>query len=224
MAKENAINNISGSLTIDSGASGDSFVQFDINGTGEFRVGCDDTDDSYRISQGSALGTNDTFVVTDAGIITKPLQPSFLNIINAESNVSGDATAHDVGSVTATTSIADRGSDMTEGDGAGTGATFTAPVAGIYQFCFGLQIDIDATGGDTLTVQIVTSNRTFPVTVYPTENLVSGLFGVGGDLMWEGTVIEELAASDTVVFRFTCTGGSKVDDIVDGYISGVLLM
>lgn len=42
MATKNSIGNKSQDLTLDPGASGDSFVQFDINGTGKFRVGVDD--------------------------------------------------------------------------------------------------------------------------------------------------------------------------------------
>jgi len=83
MAKVNSIDNQSESLTIDPGASGDSFVQFDINATGEFRIGVDDTDDSFRVSQGSALGTNDTFIMTDAGEKTTPLQPAFLAYVGS---------------------------------------------------------------------------------------------------------------------------------------------
>ena len=52
MAKINAINNQSAELTIDPGASGDSFIQFDINTTGEFRVGVDD----YRYSSYARFG------------------------------------------------------------------------------------------------------------------------------------------------------------------------
>ncbi len=39
MAQNNALNKKSQELTVDPGASGDSFVQFDINATGEFRIG-----------------------------------------------------------------------------------------------------------------------------------------------------------------------------------------
>ena len=45
MATKNSLNNKSQELTIDPGASGDSFLQFNINTTGEFRIGVDDTDE-----------------------------------------------------------------------------------------------------------------------------------------------------------------------------------
>ena len=57
MAKNNAINNRLTDFTIDPGATGDSYVQFAINGTDEWRLGVDDdADDAYKLAQGSALG------------------------------------------------------------------------------------------------------------------------------------------------------------------------
>ena len=79
MATKNSIDNAVQDLTIDPGATGDSFIQFDINATGEFRIGVDDASgDAFVIAQGSALGTNDTFVMTAAGERTMPLQSAFL--------------------------------------------------------------------------------------------------------------------------------------------------
>lgn len=225
MATNNSVNNASDPLTIDPGASGDSFVQFSITGTGEFRVGVDDTDsDAFVIAQGSALGTNNAFRLSTAGERTLPLQCMFLNSINAEANASGDGTVHDVGEIAATTSIIDRNGDMTEGDGAGTGATFTAPVDGMYQLNFILQFDIDGSGGDYSSVEIVTTSRTFTVSLFPTINVNAKFVGTGGDLCFSGTFFEDMSAADTAVFQFTSgPSGSQVDDIVDGYISGALM-
>ena len=126
MATINALNNASGELTIDPGASGDSFIQFDINTTGEFRIGVDDTDDSFRISQGSALGTNDMFVVTAAGEITTPSQPAFNAYMGSTaSNVTGDGTLY---AIAFDTELYDVGSDYNTGT-----YTFTAPVTGRYR-------------------------------------------------------------------------------------------
>jgi len=226
VAKINNTNNASGSLTIDPGASGDSFLQFNLaSTTNEFIIGVDDTDsDAFVIAQGGALGTTNTFRMSAAGERTLPLQCFFLNSINAEANASGDGTTHNVGSITATTSIIDRNGDMTEGDGAGTGATFTAPVDGFYQFNFILQIDIDATGGDYIAIQVATTSRTFYVTLYPTENVIASLKGLSNYLGFSGTFFEDMSASDTAVFQFISgPSGSKTDDIIDGYISGGLM-
>jgi hypothetical protein len=229
MATINNINNTSNPLastevTVDPGASGDSYVQFDINGTGEWRIGVDDNDsDKFKISQGSALGTNDTFVMTADGERTLPLQPSFLASINAEDNVTGNATVHYVGSTTAMTEIIDRGSDFDPGDGAGTNATFTAPITGLYFLTYTIGIDIDPTGGEEYLNFIITSNRNYSTASYPTENRLSGFSGLNGDLKCTSSSIADMDEGDTAKYYFFCQFGAKTDDVVDGYVSGGLV-
>lgn len=140
------------SITSDPGAASDSFLQFDESTTGKWRIGNDETDDSYRISQGSALGTNDTFIMTSAGERTMPLNPSFLATHTANQlNVTGTGTQ---ATVDYTTEITDQNSDY---DGSNT---FTAPVAGNYAFTGA--VFISATGAAHQgRVNIVTSNRTY---------------------------------------------------------------
>ena len=130
MAKNNAINNQSSQLTIDPGASGDSFIQFNINTTGEFRIGVDDdASDAFKISQGSALGTNDTFIMSAAGERTMPLQPAFLGYLGStDSDVTGAGAVYTLGTNTALTESFDQGGDFT------TAGVFTAPVTGRYFF------------------------------------------------------------------------------------------
>lgn len=223
MAKQNSINDSVEQLTVDPGASGDSFIQFDINTTGEFRIGVDDdASDAFKISQGSALGTNDTFIMTAAGECTMPLQPGFLATINAEANATGDGTFHSVGSIAATTEIFDQNSDFTVGDGAGTGATFTAPVTGQYFLSMTLVIDIDATGGDEFFMQLNTSNRTYNAGQMPTENRVANFFGDSNYLGFTISALADMDASDTCTFRWVCNDGAKTDDLVEGTLSGYL--
>jgi len=225
MAKINAINNESQELTIDPGASGDSFIQFSINGTGEFRIGVDDTDDSFRISQGSALGTSDTFIMTAAGERTMSLQPAFSSQINAEANVSGDDTDHAIGSVTSDTQIFDQGGDFVVGNGSGTGATFTAPITAIYLFTYTLRYNIDSgSGGQETEMSIITSNRTYSTNRIPTRIRVTNFYGASGYLGFSMSAIADMDASDTTTFVFDSRSGSKVDDIVDGFIGGALLV
>ena len=211
MAKNNAINNRSGQLTIDPGASGDSFVQYAINATDEWRVGCDDTDDSYRISQGSALGTNDTFIATAAGEITRPLTPAFLGYVaSQDANVTGDNTLYLVGTNVAYTEIFDQGGDFT------TAGVFTAPVTGRYVLTGSVQILIPVAGGLYFTLVIVTSNRTFYGSNYPSRNNVVGLYGVSESLSPHIFCIADMDAADTASLRIAANTGAKTSDINAG--------
>lgn len=188
MAKNNVINNATPSLTIDPGSAGDSFVQFNINATGEFRIGVDDTDDSFRIAQGSALGTNDTMIIAATGEITKPLQPAFsAYLASSDLNQTGNGAAYVLGTVTALTEIFDQGGDL------GATGVFTAPVTGRYHLIFGVLIQEASTGTNT-DPRIDTSNRTYRlITFSPSKVDVSGAFGV------RGNVLADMDAADTAI-------------------------
>lgn len=211
MAKINSIGNASGSLTIDPGSSGDSFIQFDINATGKFRVGVDDDDsDKFKISSGSALGTNDCFVLTSAGEITQGLQSAFLAIDGTAANQTGDGTAY---TVVYATEVFDQNGDF---DGT---STFTAPVTGKYQFNISIQIE-GITGSHTRgKVDFVTSNRTYyggyvsPAAAQDSSNEYS----------FELSYLVDMDASDTAYVSVTVYNGTLVVDIgADTYFSGYL--
>lgn len=204
MATNNALNNTSFPVTIDPGASGDSYMQFSINGTGEFRAGVDDSaSDSFKISQGSALGTTDTFIMTANGEATKPLQPAFLAITNGkEDGVTGDGTLY---TVVWATEIFDQSGDL-------SGGTFTAPVTGIYRLNTNIFYD-DLTAAHTSSnVRITTSNRT-----YYGNTLNLGVWRVLNTTADQGNVkMESLAdmdAADTAVVQVQVSNGTKVVDV-----------
>jgi len=222
MATINKINRESDPFTIDPGASGDAYIQFNINGTGEFRIGVDDdASDAFKISQGSALGTNDTFVMTADGIMTLPLNPAFINEQNTESSVTGDGTVHSYGSVTATTSVVDRNSDMTEGNGAGTPATFTAPLTGLYY----LQWRMNANGNPVPSWigYITTSNRTYRFINSPGRQASFNFFGQTGFLCFSGGVIADMDASDTAIWYYVGSSGTKNSSLNGVTLSGYLI-
>lgn len=205
MAQQNSIANKSSELTIDPGASGDSFVQFDINTTGEFRIGVDDTDDSFRISQGSALGTNDTFVMTAAGERTMPLQPAFSAYNSAnDNNVTGDGT---VFTLEFDTEIFDQ-----NGDYDNTTDTFTSPVTGRYHLWVSVQARELAAGHTDGNMQIVTSNRT-----YQCNQLTwGGIRNSSNQLTLMFSVFADMDASDTVTCTFTVSNGALAVDVGSG--------
>ena len=214
MAKQNSCINATGSLTVDPGASGDSFVQFDINGTGEFRIGVDDdASDAFKISQGSALGTNDTFVMTASGERTMPLHPAFLVRENSPvNNVTGDGTAY---TIVYDTEVFDQSGDMTT-------TTFTAPVTGRYYLTYQSGLNNVTSSHTDMVMTITTSNRTYTATQDPYAVRVTGAV-----TSFKNTdVIADMDSGDTATSRITVSGSGKTVDIYEfsySTFSGVLI-
>jgi len=202
MAKQNTINKATGDLTIDPGASGDSFVQFNINTTGEFRIGVDDDDaDSFKISQGNALGTNDTFIITAAGECKLPLQPSFCALNSAgDANVTGDGTEY---TVICDTEIWDQSADYNNGTG-----VFTAPITGRYLFSATCLLDQVAVGHTSVLLKIDASNRYATGNGY---NLTAGM--QAGSQYWTIGSFMDMDAADTATFKVTVSGSTKTVDV-----------
>lgn len=204
MSKINAINNESEELTIDPGASGDSFVQFDINGTGEFRIGVDDDDsDKFKISQGSALGSNDTFIITAAGEITKPLQPAFLAKRDSTlSNVTGDGTNYPT--VVFDNEIFDQNGDYDNSTG-----IFTAPITGRYLFTVGFYLT-DFTSSHTRCVTYMSSSNGV---YYTFDCNAANVKNVSNEIRICNSCVADMDASDTITAGLNVQNGTKVVDI-----------
>ena len=205
MATKNSLNNKSQELTLDPGASGDSFLQFDINATGEFRIGVDDdAADTFKISQGDALGANDTFIMTAAGENTMPLQVAFSAYLGTtDTDVTGNGTYFQLGSGNALTEIFDQNSDFN------TNGTFTASVDGRYYFATGSLVQQCATATSSL-IQINTSNRAYDGNHMDPSSGVA----VGGELGLNMTVFADMDAADTCVSRVQYNGvGADTSDV-----------
>jgi len=210
MAQNNSINNKSSQITIDAPNLGDndSFVQFDINTTSKFRIGVDDNDsDAFKISQGSSLGTNDTFVSTRFGHITKPLQPAFLAIVSTQiDNITGNGTVYQV---QWNTEVFDQNSDWDGND------TFSAPVDGRYMFQVSVTFGSVSSGTNGY-VEVDTSNRSYTGrtlginTVQNVNNEISLFFSIFCDM----------DASDTATINVMIDGiGADTADIITGGIT-----
>ena len=203
MAKINSISNASSQLTVDPGASGDSFVQFNINTTGEFRIGVDDTDsDAFVIAQGSSLGTNNTFRMSALGERTLPLQPGFLASNSArDTNVTGDGTVY---TCEFDTEVFDIGGDYNN-----TTDTFTAPVTGIYMFI--AIIDTIRAGVSTsCVINIVTTGQTYSQFSVNPGAIQTGPIAVSlGDMMPYCIVVAQMTATDTAKISIQFSGTTK---------------
>lgn len=211
MSKINSINNKSSELTIDPGASGDSFVQFDINATGKFRIGVDETDDSFCISIGSALGTSDAFIVQSTGEIIRSLQPAYnVSLLVGDANVTGDGSIFTIGSGNALTANYNVGSNFSN-------PSFTAPKTGIYFFNFSVGVSGYANVSYTLILSTTSNdyycNARYDITANGYQDICSSL-------------LVKLTAADTVALKIVCSGGSKAVDInssISTYFIGTLI-
>lgn len=209
MAGINSINNASGSLTINPGTTGDSYIQFDINATGEFRMGVDDDDgDAFKLSLGSALGTNDSFVMNTDGIRTLPLQPAFLAYLSAtQGSVTGDGTVY---TIACNTEVFDVASDYDN-----TTFTFTAPITGKYGFGFTTSYQNNVTtGGLGFDMRISTSNSQFYCILGPTARRLTSFNGNNSNIRYSGFVFCEMDASDVATSITRGVSGGLTDSIV----------
>jgi hypothetical protein len=200
MSTKNSVNNASGDFTIDPGASGNSFVQFDINATGEFRIGVDDSDgDNFKISQGSALGTNDFFDMNPDGERLMTSQPAFsASNTTIDNNVTGNGTVY---TLTYDGEIFDQNADY---DGI---STFTAPVDGRYDLAFIIQVrNLDTDVFTSFRLQIVTSNRTYQLKILNPETFARG---GGFNFMQSAAVFADMDSGDTATCTVTVFGGTQ---------------
>ena len=210
MATNNSMNAKAENLVIDPGTAGDSALQFDINGTSEFRIGVDDTDDSFRVSQGSALGTNDTFVMNDAGISRLELQPAFSTKLSSiVYNVTGDGTEY---TVIWNSEIFDQNSDFNTSTG-----TFTAPITGRYFLTVNVYSNINDVYTSSV-LKIKTSNRTYLNGInHPSAAPYSSTPHV--------CAVVDMDASDTAYVTYTVSAATKTYSIYNDwcYFSGYLV-
>jgi len=219
--KQNPINRASQDLTIDPGASGDSFVQFDINTTGEFRIGVDDdASDAFKISQGSALGTTDTFIMTAAGERTMPLQPAFLAYLGTgDDNQTGNGVIYDLGSGNALTEVFDQNSDFN------VNGTFTASITGRYLLSATILVDGLTNAMTNEYIQILTSNRRY---IYQHNPWNDNAVGTGASI--SVTSVTDMDAADTAIVQLRISNGAGDtadivgDAVVNTYFSGCLLV
>lgn len=167
------------------------------------------TADPFVIAQGTTLGTNNIMSAATSGEINYPLQPCFSAKANAQTNVTGDNTTY---TATFVNEIFDQNNDFD------ATSTFTSPVTGRYSLHTTLQMGGLTAAMTTISVQIVTSNRTYSsnpgsATQRDSNNNLSYCF----------SVIADMDAADICTITFTATGGTKVAAVqTDSFFMGTL--
>jgi hypothetical protein len=195
----------------------DVYISQEISGGDSWVFGIDNTaNDSWKLSNGSVLGTNDTFIMRTDGNRTLPLQSCFLAIVPSTiSNITGDGTTY--GPIIFSSEIFDQSSDYDN-----TTGIFQAPISGRYALMCYVDLDNMVAGVNRdFTVDIVTTAYTYRIASFDGGNLANPAdqdFGVSG------SIIADMAASDTAYVQCRVAGGGKVVSVIDGHFSGGLLV
>ena len=145
-----AVNTLAHTTTIGDGSAADALIKFDGNAQ-DFHIGLDDTADDLVIGLGSALGTTTHMSFDEAGIVSKPLQPSF----GAYRSTSGNTIA-----TGATTKIAFNSERHdVNADFDTTNNRFVAPVDGRYLITVGVMLyGIGTTNGGRISCNLYVDN------------------------------------------------------------------
>jgi len=175
----------------------------------------------------SPTGTNVTLTgsVDFSSYVNKSSQPSFLAALTTTiSNATGDGT---LVPVSYNSEIYDLNSNYAPGNPATPSAgTFTAPVDGKYYLTATVYLtDINAAGAATLSIRIVTSDRTYHKYFQDTAGLANTVMSLSID------AIADMDANDTAYIQANAAGGSKTADVTSGnttslvyaYFSGSLI-
>jgi hypothetical protein len=187
-------------ITSGGGSSGDPFITHTVTGATSFSHGIDNSaSDAFKISQGTALGTNDTFIVQTTGEITMPLQSAFLASGALQSNVTGDSTVY---TVQFTTEIFDQNNDF---DGT---STFTAPVTARYNLGCEITANTLVAGNTQGIIQIITSNRNYNLNLN-----IGAIRNAANAIILNLNVLADMDAADTAIISFTVSGGTKTINV-----------
>lgn len=192
-------------ISVGGGTAGDPTINWNVSGVTNWEMGIDNSvSDNLTISQGTALGTNDTWRMTTAGQRTMPLQCSFLYTAIAQANVTGDGSTY---TIVYATKVFDQSNNF---DGI---STFTAPVTGIY--CLGA---INSIVGFTaahnqMDLTLVTSAGSY---IQDTKNPYNCSSAGGSFYKSSNSFLIKLTAGQTAIFRILVGVGTKTVSITGG--------
>ena len=192
-----------------------------IPASGDVTAAANLTDDFVITGDGGAKGVQtSTLKISAAGQTTNENQPAFLATGGAVNNVLGQSvTSYSLGTSAVMTEVYDIGNNFSVGSGAGTSATFTAPITGKYQISLMIQTNgyVASTEGN---IQIVTSNRTY---IGPSGN-VKSMQGTGSGLRLTSSFLCDMDNGDVAFFSAGC-GGEAADivDIIQSVVTGILI-
>lgn len=190
-------------IVVGGGTAGDPTINWNVSGVTNFEMGLDNSDsDKLKISQGTALGTNDTWTMDTTGRRLLPLQPAFLAYVTAsQNNVTGDNTHYTVIYDSTTINV---GTNYNTSNG-----VFTAPITGTYLFQYTVTFG-NITAGQAYGGVGLLKNTDFYLGLQ--FNPIANRFPFGGgdlQVIFTGSNILRLTANDTVKVDAFVQGGAK---------------
>jgi len=194
-------------LTVGDAGAEDTKIVFDGNAQ-DFHIGLDDTDDDLKIGLGSTLGTTTHMAFSEAGAVTKPLQPAFSATPSTNQADISTGSNHEV---VFGTERFDQGSNFASN-------IFTAPVAGKYFLSAVITLQNVDTASVTYQLSILTSNIRYYWNIDPKFS---------GDLTMPmtGSVVADMDATDTAKIEIYQQTGTAQTDVVaaSSWFTGCLL-
>lgn len=189
-------------ITVGGALADDPTLNFNVSGVTNWEMGIDNSDsDKWKLSQGTALGTNDTIVSDTTGHITFPRTSGFLAYQNGSiANVTGDATPY-VGIFN--TEVFDINNDFDN-----TTGIFTAPITGHYQFHSTILFSNISAANNFGNTKLYINGGASGTYLSFTGNI--GVIKDGGNLCaFHISLLVSLTAGDTVTSVGFVSGGAK---------------
>lgn len=155
-----------------------------------------------------------TVIVSDNGEMTNASQPSFFaSLASSDANETGDGTQFILGDTdvgTALTEVYDRNGDFSTGSS--SGALFTAPVDGIYQF----HGTITVTGLTSSHTQVIIQSTTAGTLVRLFAGNAANMRTNGNVCSWNFSWTAQMSATNTADLKIAVSNGTKVVTINGG--------
>lgn len=189
--------------------SGDPQTSYIVTGATTWSVGADNSvSDQFVIATSATLGTSNAQTITTAGVVSWPLQPTFLVFLPSNvTNATGTGTVWTFGTTTALTKVFDVGTNIT------TAGVFTAPATGQYYFCGNIELS-NCTVNTGIQIQFVTTARTYQNKFNRTAANTTNAMSL--------STIADMTSGDTATMTVAGFGEAGDTNTVDGTGGGLI--
>jgi hypothetical protein len=161
---------------------------------------------TWNGTSGNALFNNSTITIDSTGRVSNTAQPAFSAYVTTQSaSVTGDGTLYKIVSYTSTF---DQGSNFNT-----TTGTYTAPIAGRYQFNYTIWCAGVTASHNQGILEIITTSQTVRLSQL---NWGAVRDGISNIVQLSGGILLNMSASDTASLNVIVSSGTKVVQIGGG--------